>query len=179
MPTWVKFFLNFLMHMMILTLILSFLFFAVIVPKEKSALQHEFRESIRSGIRPLLEEGEPLRDVVDTIPQEVLISAYSVYTSGENFVLDALNARTRSIAILLDVFAVVLFVACYMGIRYSCGFCSAMVELAVENVITFLVIGVVEYAFFTRVAVRYIPTPPSFFVVTLKSKLMDVLGQMS
>lgn len=176
MPVLAKFVLNVLMHMMILTLILTVLFFAIITKKERSALQHEFSQSIHNGLAPMLEIGQPLRTAADDIPPEVLSNLYVNFSTQSDRAFDNINARTTDLALTLMAAAILIFTASFVGIQYSCGFCNELQSIALENTITFAIIGVVEYLFFVHFASQFVPTLPSFLITTVRSDVLEYLA---
>ena len=175
MPVLAKFVLNLLMHMMILTLVLVILFFAIITNKERSALQHEFSHSIHDGLEPMLAIGTPLRAVADDIPLEVLSNLYINFATQSDRAFDNINARTTDLALTLVAAAILIFTASFVGVQYSCGFCNELKSIALENTITFAIIGVVEYLFFVHFASQFVPTLPSFLITTIRSDVLEYL----
>ena len=46
-------------------------------------------------------------------------------------------------------------------------------ELILENVISFTIIGIIEYLFFTNIAFKYVPSPPSHIIKNLFTNLQN------
>jgi hypothetical protein len=44
-----------------------------------------------------------------------------------------------------------------------------------ENVIIFACVGVIEYLFFTKVALKFVPAPPSLLVTSLINKFKETI----
>ena len=58
------------------------------------------------------------------------------------------------------------------------GTCGGFLgTLALENCNTFTVVLCVEFFFFKEVALKYVPTPPSFFLETLRDDLAAFLAE--
>ena len=61
-------------------------------------------------------------------------------------------------------------VAIWAVLRYSCSKCIPLGRIIFENIVLFGCIGIIEILFFKFIAVKYVPTLPSYFVnETLKS----------
>ena len=60
-------------------------------------------------------------------------------------------------------------------IYYSFGVTISLKDLVVENIVTFLFIGIVEYLFFVNVAFKYIPAPPSLLTASFVNKFKSEL----
>ena len=60
-------------------------------------------------------------------------------------------------------------------LKYECGSNLKIEEIIIENLIIFAFVGLVEYYFFTRIALKFVPVEPSFiskqFINSLKEKL--------
>jgi hypothetical protein len=49
-------------------------------------------------------------------------------------------------------------------LTFSCSKCIPVNKIVLINLITFACVGIIEYLFFTNVAIKYVPTPPSTLV---------------
>lgn len=67
-------------------------------------------------------------------------------------------AGTVTLCIMLTMLMVIL--------SFSCNTCIPFMKLLKENLIVFAFVGVVEFLFFTRIAMKFIPAPPSLMVST-------------
>lgn len=156
MPTWTKFYLNLLMHMACLAIILCVVFFVIIVPAERDALRGELRKAIREAVEGSGVEIKNTDDLKTDLEQ-----VRDALLRGDAPGMEALNAQTRVVAGMLAGGLSVLFVTTYAALRISCSYCREFFSLLVENLVTFTMVGVIEYLFFTHVALGYVPTPPS------------------
>ena len=176
MPQWAKFYLNVLMHISLLMIILTLLFFLVIVPAEQKSLQNEIRAGITTLITPLLDPklNPTICTMLNQIPTPMLQSIL-VGLQTQDFYTNNLNARLMTEAISMCVIITIAFIGSYVALRFSCGFCREIFSLLIENLFTFTLIGVIEYLFFTKVASKYVPTAPSFFVNFLLKQVLIFL----
>jgi hypothetical protein len=58
----------------------------------------------------------------------------------------------------------------------TCNKCTGVVGILKENIITFMFVGLVEYLFFTQIAFKYIPAPPSTMVSTLVNAFKETFA---
>ena len=61
-----------------------------------------------------------------------------------------------------------LYIGCDRGINIS--------HILIENIVIFVCVGIVEYIFFTKVALHYIPTTPSLLIKTVIETLKKQLS---
>ena len=174
MPTWAKFYLNILMHISLLMTILSMLFFTVIMPAERNALKNEIENGLSTFLTPLLTPGSPFAIVLDNIPTSLLKQSLQGFNTPDFYISD-MNERLVAQAVTMCVILVLMFVGSYVALRFSCGFCPEIVSLILENLCTFAFVGIIEYLFFTRVALHYVPTLPSFFVTSILEETKTLL----
>ena len=105
-PKWALFTLNAAMHVMILTCILTAIFFVVIVPAERKALQKEFGKAIDEGLRPLIEPGGGLHEYLARVPIDVLQRLRDGTANAPDHALDEINDRTLTLAVTMCVLSV-------------------------------------------------------------------------
>ena len=166
MPAWAKFYLNILMHVSLLMTILSILFFAVIMPAERKALRSQISTGVTNVLTPLLAPGSQFVPIINKVPTPMLNNTLKSFQTPEFYIADT-NDRLVALAATMCVLLWLMFLGSYLSLRFSCGFCPELVSLVLENLVTFLCVGLIEYGFFTRIALHYVPTLPSFFVTNI------------
>ncbi len=84
----------------------------------------------------------------------------------------AVNAQLFSQIQIVNVL-LVLFLFVFIGtLLYSGGISYDIVwHLIIENVITFIFVGIIEFAFFLKIAIKFIPAPPSLIFKSLLSSI--------
>jgi hypothetical protein len=70
---------------------------------------------------------------------------------------------------ILIVIMLILFT--YYLLKTKNVFLEEVKYLLFENILTFIFIGVIEYFFFTRVALKFIPAPPSLIAKSFMTAL--------
>jgi hypothetical protein len=162
------------MHISLLMTILSMLFFTAIMPAERGALQHEIKNGLSTFLTPLLAPGSPFTLLLNNIPTNLLKQSLDGFNTPDFYISD-MNERLVAQAVTMCVILVLMFVGSYIALRFSCGFCPEIVSLILENLCTFAFVGIIEYLFFTRVALHFVPTLPSFFVTNILEETKSLL----
>ena len=175
MPRWTKFYLNAVMHATFLFAILVAMFVLVISQKEKSAIQSELQDGITTFLAPVVAQGQPLYNALLVISDAKLQNLDSVFSKADAYIDDE-NNRQIVEAVTIISLMVFGFAGTYLCLRLSSNFCHEIHALLLENIITFMFVGAIEYWFFTTVALKFIPTPPSYFVTTLRDEVLKQLA---
>lgn len=76
--------------------------------------------------------------------------------------------------------SIILITIVTLLLIYQCNQCVPIKEIIVENILTFLFVGVIEYLFFTMIALKYIPVMPSLmadsFFADINKKLDELVA---
>ena len=165
---------NIAIHIVILFTILSVFFMTYVSKISTDALNGELKGSIEGGIDGLIASipEEQRTEVISLIKKLPLEGLKRYYTGTDPFV-EMYNKwlfRTNTMLIISMVVAVVLAVSILI---YSCNQCIDIKHIIKENVITFIFVGIVEYLFFTKVAIKYIPSLPSTIITTSLNSLKN------
>ena len=170
--------LNITFHIFILFVFLSVLYFTVIAPLSKKAFQHELDKQIKISEASLMHQlsdsnRKYITDLVQTNKTYVdrLKDSYSVTS-------DIVKERNSWIKISSYSISGCLLVIIILGIsivNYTCDRKLPIKDILIENIISFVLIGIVEFLFFTKIAFKYIPVPPSQLTKTLIESFKDNL----
>jgi hypothetical protein len=172
--SWMKLGLNTMLHMFILWVFLT-VFFQLILAK---TIRSGFKQEIEKTIDEIVPQGlsnvnEKTNGVLCNYFKnhdfDPLIQNYSKpfaeVTKNNNYVF--------GISIGISIFSLIMFILLYLVLSGVCGHCNSFVELIVENLLIFLVVGVIEYMFFMKIASKYIPVAPSSMVKSFVENLKD------
>jgi len=165
---------NGIFHVLILFTFLTILFFTLVSVLEKKAFDTEIEEQIDNSMDGMFSSLTPedkyiISEVINTdvgggkSPIDVAIEKYS--TPSEVVVEHNKWVKISAITIILIILLIVVLIVSVL--YFSCGKKTGVVDIATENVITFAFVGLVEYLFFTHIAFKYIPAPPSTMVTSL------------
>ena len=165
---------NILMHITILFSFLTIAFIVYISKVEKSAFHSEIKNNIQKGLNNILNDPSVNKQevlyILEKIPFEYLLNQYQYpteYSTNNNKML-----ITQSIIIMVGLF---LLLVSIVSISYlSCQKCVPVWSIIKENILTFIIIGMVELLFFYFVAMHYIPIKPS----TITYTVIDILKKI-
>ena len=149
---------NVAIHVLILFTILSMFFMFYVAPMERMALNGEIKNNIDklitfdSAIIP--DEYKPF------LKSDILQKLKNSYTKPHKLV-ETHNEWLFKTIILTNVSLFIVVTLSTLLLLYQCNQCLPIGHILLENGLTFLFVGLVEYLFFTRVALHYIPSKPS------------------
>lgn len=105
------------------------------------------------------------------MPLDKLIKKYE---EPSEYVLEH-NKWVQLSAIALSIIGICILALVMYIVYNSCGQCAPLKHILMENVIVFACVGVVEYLFFTKVALKFVPAPPSLLVNSLINKFKETM----
>ena len=70
----------------------------------------------------------------------------------------------------------IIVVIALVLLMYQCNQCIPLKDILIENGLTFFFVGIIEYLFFTKVALNFVPTKPSLLVNTFFDDINIKLG---
>lgn len=158
-------------HALILFLFLSVFFIVYITKVSKEAIERELENNIRDAFKERLkdltiEQKERLR----LLPYDLLKKMYSEPEKG--MVMN--NKWLFRLIIIINIILVIVLIGIIILMKTTCNKEINMTHILIENGIAFIFIGIVEYLFFTKIAIKYIPVEPSF----ISEKFIDTLKNM-
>jgi hypothetical protein len=142
----------------------------------RDAFEKEISHLIESNIEKMvynLDEDTKNKLVLftKTVPIDKLVKKYeepSEYVEEHN--------RWVKLSAMAVALVGVVILALVMYILYNmCGQCVPIRDILIENSIVFAFVGMVEYIFFTTVAMKFVPAPPSLLVTSLINKFKTSL----
>ena len=156
---------NILIHVIMLFSFLSLFFFLYVSKVEEDAFKNEFGNIIETNLNEFIENNKILKpEIKDLSPWlsqvENMYSSYDRSTKERNILV-----KFSSIFVLLILLSI--FITIVLTLFLGCDKRFSLKHILIENTIVFILIGIVEYMFFTKVAIKFIPTPPSLLVNTL------------
>jgi hypothetical protein len=170
-----NFSLNVSIHVAILFAFLS-VFFTFFVAKLTSDL---FKEEIKHNIHNLtdsLDHTDPkMKTMLSSVTKDIpLKDMASMYNEPDKTV--EMNNKWLFRALLLaNIILIVGILVSIVVVKYSCGKCPPIKEILVENGIIFAFIGIIEYLFFTHIALKFIPVKPSTMVDRFFEDVKNIL----
>lgn len=162
---------NVAMHVLILFTILSLFFMLYIAPVERHALENEIEDQIEDLISSnTVHVSDDMRKILrsDTVNniKEVYSKPHKIMEQHNSWLFTSIIMTNVAMFLLVTISTLLLI--------YQCNQCIPIGHVMLENLITFIFVGFVEYLFFTRVALKYIPTPPSTIVNRVVERLKEI-----
>jgi hypothetical protein len=106
---------------------------------------------------------------------EQLMDNYITEYSSPNSIISLHNSDIFSYGIYLSLILFIITFLLVIFIKYSCSSCIHLVKLFLENIITFIFVGVVEFWFFMNYAKNFNPAPPSLLTNTAIDNIKSYL----
>ena len=163
--SYIPFGINIAIHVVILFLILSVMFIFIISKIEKNALNGQ----ISNNINKIFDNDMLNKIKHNTVVQENIINdnmlnklkaKYSKVDDKvqltNNWIIRAIIGTNIALLILVSGFIITSMFQCNQNVNLG--------ETLKMNIITFIGVGIIEYLFFTQVALKYIPIKPSVMV---------------
>lgn len=179
--------LDILIHVFILSSILSIFFYVVIAPLEKNSLENEVNENIEDGMKCLMKKLYDANDATSTKANSLrsllkddttatpnlkkIMEKIKIYYKGENQVNATYNKGLKTSLLIVLLFLLASIIVIYILFKRSCGKCPKILPLIGENLLLFAIIGIIEYMFFIKIASKYIPIKPSLIIKTVNKTL--------
>ena len=169
---------NVVLHIFILYSFLCAFFILYVSKVERAAFQNEFDTVIADNLPTALlnadaKSGGKLKPVLQQM-MPVLQILNNIY-SQPSAEVEVYNEWLFRSMILVIVILAVTFSLMTGILKYGCKTCLPVRHIVTENILMFAVIGVAEYLFFTRIASKFIPVPPSLLVNTLVDRIKSNL----
>ena len=160
-----NFIINIAVHVAILFCFLSAFFILYVSKISQSALNEEIKHNLESNFVKSYDElsDEQKVGVQATLNTLPLDSLSKLYDKPHEAVKTHNEWLFKVIVGLNVVFALAITIA-IAAVSYSCGQCVPFTEILMENGIIFAFVGLVEYLFFTQVAIKWVPVNPSVIV---------------
>lgn len=173
----VNFNINILLHGLILFSILSALFTFVISKISTDAFNEEILHIINGKLKnPILidkiQKFKKKYMISDAILDKLIIN-FSVPTKIVGVYNKSLSKNLLCINILLWIFFIILVTV----LKYNCKKDLHIGKIIGENFIIFLFVGILEIAFFFKIALKFIPVKPSFISKQFLQSLKDELSR--
>lgn len=172
--------LNIILHSIILLTFLTLFFFLFISQQEKSAFQNEIGSLINTYLTQTLDKipkSQLRKQLKSILPQlDSIKNLYQVdnpYTSERNLLIKFSSGFLiiLLVTILVSIIST-LSIGCDRNLKY-------LKFIIIENLVIFSFVGLIEFFFFTKIAINYIPTTPSLMIGTLIDRMKDQLNTTS
>ncbi len=141
-------------HVLILLIVLTAFFFIIVENLEKRALSNQLVNGIKTGLNKV--------EVVKNQDLHYKLLRLAQIYKNPDAANIAYNNTLFIICISTIVSVFLIFVTLVVTLKLSSGKCVNILDIILENMLLFICVGVVEYLFFIRIGVKYIPVKPSY-----------------
>ncbi len=159
---------NVVVHVLILFTFLTMFFIFFVSKLTKEMFEKEISHLIGDNVGDLFdkldeETKQNMKLFTKTIPLDKLVKKFE---EPSEYVLEH-NRWVNLSALAISIVGVVVLGLVLYILYNTCGQCVPLRHILMENAIIFACVGVVEYLFFTRIALKFVPAPPSLLVSSL------------
>jgi len=172
----VNFNINLILHSLILFTFLT-LFFTFFISKVSTQVfndeisnltEHSLGDKINS-----IKDNTLVKNTMDILPIDKLIANYEKPDKAADMSNKGLLNTVFFVNILLWLGLIIVIIL----LKYNCNSELNIKEILLENAAIFSVVGIIEYFFFTRIALKFVPVQPSFiskqFLESVKSEIQN------
>lgn len=170
---------NALLHVLILTTFLVVFFKYYVTKLEKAAIQHELEKAIKNELPAVFRQADSASGNAFKAAVQGMKSSGLFDTMKNTYAMEDPEVTIHNKGLFTSSFIVIialfLLTALAVFILYKVSNLDIhFLSLLRENAILFIGIGIAEFMFFTKIALHYIPAPPSYmsqqFINTLKTE---------
>jgi len=159
-------------HVTILFTILSVFFILVISKVSHHAINHEFVDLMDNKLQPHVTQF--FKEYPELLPLTNQLSSSKIFTD-ENITVKY-NNKWQYITLYMTIAFLISLVVLYpLILQYMGNTCIAIKDTIVLNATIFIFIGIIEYMFFTHIAMKFIPVKPSVITISLLNDIKKML----
>lgn len=151
-------------HVTILFTILSLFFMFYISKISSRAINDEVGMNIDKYLTPVLQKQISMIPNIQSLAQNVQFDNVKKIFEEQSAAIQENNSWLFQTIVLVDIVLILFLIFTVFILRYSCGVCVPLKEIFKMNATVFTFIGIVEYLFFTQIALNYVPVEPSILV---------------
>lgn len=114
------------------------------------------------------------KDVIESLKGNFDYNYYVNIYSQENFARKLVNQEVINKIIHVNILLILITIVFTVFLYFSKNVTIHDIQhVLIENMLTFSMVGVVEFLFFTKISLNYIPAPPSLIFNSLLGGLQD------
>lgn len=157
---------NITVHIIILFSFLSLFFFLYVSRIEEAAFKEQIGNLINNNIQSVLEQQKEI-----TAPLIQTAMPYLNILRPKTGQIEVATIKQNLLVKFSAGFTVLILIAICLSIILTLVFdCNKNVpiqEILLENTLTFIFVGIIEFLFFTKIAIHYVPAPPTLMLKTI------------
>ena len=156
------------LHGFILFMFLTIFFLLYVSKLSTSALQSEIDNAISSGFQELKTQNNTS---LSNLP--LPYTQLETYYSAPDEYKELNNKWVQNMLIVVNVALFIMLLLIILIPMFLCDIKINIGGIILSNLVTFICIGLIEYLFFTHIALKYVPTPPSLLTSTILTSLKN------
>jgi hypothetical protein len=117
------------------------------------------------------------KDIVSGPLNMIPFNQLKIYYSKEDSYQKLNNSWLKESLLITNLSLFIIITVSIYLLTNICNIELDVKELLLLNALTFTGIGIVEYLFFTHVALDYVPTPPSLLIDTIINNTKNYFSQ--
>ena len=163
---------NITVHVIILFSFLCLFFFLYVSKMESQAFKDEVGSLIKKTVPAVL---NPRKESVAPLLQKAspfLEYVKNQYSSPEKS-SEKQNYYIKFFAGFVVLFLSSIALSIILTLQFDCSKHVPIKKILLENTVTFILVGIIEYLFFTKFAAKFIPAPPTLMIKTIISSLQQ------
>jgi hypothetical protein len=155
-------------HALILFTFLTSFFLMYVSKLSVEELKGQLNNIIENDLGQMIRENkEKYKELLSQPLNMIPYNKLKTYYSKEDPFQKMNNSWLKESLLITNFGLFIIVIGSIFLISNICTLKIDIMDLIKINVLTFLGIGIVEYLFFTRVALNYVPTPPSLLLDTI------------
>ena len=161
-------------HALILFVFLSIFFTFYVSKMTTTEMNNQIGGLIDTNLTNVLEEanqdyGMNFSSTLQTLPLETLSESYN----KPSLLQTTSNSWLNRDLLICNIALFVIVAGSMVLVKKICGLDLDVKEVLKLNAFIFTFIGIVEYMFFTKVALKYIPAPPSLMITSIITNIQS------
>ena len=166
--------LDIMIHTVILFTFLAAFFFFYISKIEQKAFEDEIANLIDDNLGPAIADNKDLLYPIVMPIKPMLKQFQNSYIKPDRYITES-NKLIKFTAVFVILLLLCTILTIILTVKLDCGKTVNITHIILENIVVFIFVGIVEFWFFTNIAIKYIPTSPSLMVNTLIDSLKTEL----
>ena len=157
---------NITIHIIILFSFLSLFFFLYVSKVEEQAFRTEIGTLIDKNMTAILNENKAytLSTIKSSLPYLKIIQPQ---TDGMEKASMKQNMLIKFSAGFTVLMLIAISVSIILTLSFDCNKQVPLKKILLENTVTFIFVAILEYIFFTKIAMNYVPAPPTLMLKTI------------
>lgn len=163
---------NLVLHALILFTFLSIFYFFYITPLVKQTFKNELSNIVDNSLSDTiknLKQNATFSVFLKNIPLDNISANYS----KEDNAVTAINNGVQNVVITINVLIWISYIVIVILLKKRHN--TPILYIILENICVFILIGIIEYLFFSYIASKYIPVEPSFMINYFIQSLLNKL----